>query len=108
LVAAMTLLALVGALWPRRGRPRLSVLALGYAALGVGIMVFSVATSMFDYRYGLPALAFLPIAAAAGWQRLRSAPVEPPAPVVDDEPEHLASTLTASNGERFTASDGER
>lgn len=101
-VAAMTLLALVGALWPRRGQLRLSVLALGYAAIGVGIMVFSVATSMFDYRYGLPALAFLPIAAAAGWQRLRSAPApaDPPAPVLDDEPEPREPTLSRSHGER--------
>ncbi|NES15542.1 MULTISPECIES: hypothetical protein [Micromonospora] len=98
LVAAMTLLALVGALWPRRGQLRLSVLALGYAAVGVGIMVFSVATSMFDYRYGLPALAFLPIAAAAGWQRLQSTPAPPPAPDLDDEPERPAATLTGSNG----------
>lgn len=97
LVAAMTLLALAGALWPRRGRRRLSVLALGYATIGVGIMVSSVATSMFDYRYGLPALAFLPIAAAAGWQRLRSTPA-PPTRDPDDEPEHPAATFHGSNG----------
>ncbi|SBT37525.1 Dolichyl-phosphate-mannose-protein mannosyltransferase [Micromonospora auratinigra] len=102
-VTAMTLLALTGALWPRRGRLRLSLLALGFAAIGMGIMIFSVATSMFDYRYGLPALAFLPIAAAAGWQRLRATPTDRPAPAVDDDepqPAPLAPTLTGSNGER--------
>jgi hypothetical protein len=71
-VAVATLLALLGAVWPRRGQPRLRAIALLYTAIGVGIMVFSVATSMFDHRYGLPALAFLPIAGVVGWQRLRS------------------------------------
>ncbi|MFG2057255.1 hypothetical protein ACGFI9_24875 [Micromonospora sp. NPDC048930] len=104
-VAAMTLIALVGALWPRRGRRRLGVVALGYTAIGVGIMVFSVATSMFDYRYGLPALAFLSTAAAAGWHRLRSAPAPttpaaPPVLDLDDEPERVPAILAGSNGER--------
>ncbi len=101
-IAAMTLLALVGALWPRRGQLRLSMIALGFAATGVGIMVFSVATSMFDYRYGLPALAFLPIAAAAGWHRLRTtpAPNDPPTPARDDAPAPLEPTPTGSDRER--------
>jgi hypothetical protein len=99
-VAAMVLLALVGAVWPRRGRLRLSLIALLYAGIGVGIMVFSVATSMFEHRYGLPALAFLPIAAAVGWQRLRSAPhpTDRPAPA-GGEPDRLAPTTAESNGE---------
>ncbi|MEH0973695.1 glycosyltransferase family 39 protein [Micromonospora sp. CPCC 205546] len=115
-LAGMLLIALAGAVWPRRGRPRLGRIALLYAGIGLGIMVFSVATSMFDHRYGLPALAFLPIAAAVGWQRLRSAPH--PAPPVDgeanrpptdggpdpttqpdDEPHRLAADTAESNGE---------
>lgn len=98
-LAAMVLIALVGAVWPRRGRRRLSMIGLLYAGVGLGIMVFSVATSMFDHRYGLPALAFLPIAAAVGWQRLRSAPqpTDRPAPA-DGEPDRLAPTTAESNG----------
>ncbi|MER7333045.1 MULTISPECIES: glycosyltransferase family 39 protein [unclassified Micromonospora] len=126
-LAAMVLLALVGAVWPRRGRLRLSLVALLYAGIGLGIMVFSVATSMFEHRYGLPALAFLPIAAAVGWQRLRSAaphPTDRPTPAggesagltpadgspsaphstdrptpADGEPDRPAPTMTESNGE---------
>ncbi|RLP95546.1 phospholipid carrier-dependent glycosyltransferase [Micromonospora sp. CV4] len=100
-MAAMVLIALVGALWPRRGRLRLSMIALLYAGIGVGIMVFSVATSMFDHRYGLPALAFLPIAAAVGWQRLRSTPVSTDRHTpADGEPERLAPTISSeSNGD---------
>ncbi|RGC67487.1 hypothetical protein C5N14_19215 [Micromonospora sp. MW-13] len=98
-VAAMVLLALVGAAWPRRGGLRLTMVALLYAGIGVGIMVFSVATSMFDLRYGLPALAFLPIAAAAGWQRLRSTPTRPERRTpADREPDRLAPTTAESNG----------
>ncbi|MFG3700117.1 hypothetical protein ACGF5C_19675 [Micromonospora sp. NPDC047620] len=119
-LAAMVLIALVGAVWPRRGRLRLSLIVLLYAGIGLGIMVFSVATSMFDHRYGLPALAFLPIAAALGWQRLRSTPhpTDRPAPAdgepvgrppadgdpgglisADGEPDRLAPTTAESNGE---------
>jgi hypothetical protein len=99
-LAAMLLIALVGVVWPRRGRLRLSLIALLYAGIGTGIMVLSVATSMFDLRYGLPALAFLPIAAAVGWQRLRSAPVPRDRPTpADSEPDRLAPTLAESNGE---------
>jgi hypothetical protein len=36
--------------------------------------VLSVATSMHDDRYGLPALAFNPVAAALAWHRLRTRP----------------------------------
>ncbi|MFF5070422.1 glycosyltransferase family 39 protein [Micromonospora olivasterospora] len=100
-LAAATLIALLGAAWPRRGGLRLSMIALLYAAIGAGIMVFSVATSMFDLRYGLPALAFLPIAAAVGWQRLRSAWTDRPPPV-DSGSERLAPTAE-SNGKHDEA-----
>lgn len=96
-LAAMLLIALVGALWPRWGRLRLSLIALLYAGIGTGIMAFSVATSMFDLRYGLPAIAFLPIAAAVAWQRLRSAPVPPDRPTpAESESDRLAPTLAES------------
>ncbi|MEV4812840.1 glycosyltransferase family 39 protein [Micromonospora avicenniae] len=99
-LSAAVLLALVGAVWPRRGRLRLRMIALLYVGIGVGIMAFSVATSMFDLRYGLPALAFLPAAAAVGWLRLRSAPVtHHKATAAAGEPEGLAPTVAESNGE---------
>ncbi|SIQ94287.1 glycosyltransferase family 39 protein [Micromonospora avicenniae] len=99
-LTAMVLLALIGAVWPRRGRLRLTIIALLYVGIGVGIMVFSVATSMFDLRYGLPALAFLPAAAAVGWLRLRSAPItHDKATAAAGEPEWLAPTVAESNGE---------
>ncbi|MEH1102506.1 glycosyltransferase family 39 protein [Micromonospora sp. CPCC 205561] len=92
-LAGMLLTALAGAGWPRRGRARLRGIALLYAGIGLGIMVFSVATSMFDHRYGLPALAFLPIAAAVGWLRLRPTPhpTARPAPT-EDGPGRVVST----------------
>ncbi|WP_187398944.1 glycosyltransferase family 39 protein [Micromonospora sp. WP24] len=99
-LTAMLVLALVGAVWPRRGQLRLSMIALLYAGIGVGIMAFSVATSMFDLRYGLPALAFLPIAAVAGWQRVRCAPVpSDKSTAADGEPKRRAPTVAESNGE---------
>ncbi|MFG1951433.1 glycosyltransferase family 39 protein [Micromonospora sp. NPDC048830] len=96
-LAAATLIALLGAAWPGRDGPRLRMVALLYAVIGIGIMVFSVATSMFDLRYGLPALAFLPIAAAVGGQRLRSARTDRPPPI-DGEPERLTPPTAESNG----------
>jgi hypothetical protein len=62
--------------WAAPGRAprdcRLGVTALMYLAMGVGLIVLSVATSMYDDRYGLPALAFIPVAAALAWHRLRT------------------------------------
>lgn len=72
-----TILALVGAVWPLRDGRRLRMVTLVYLTIGVGIMLLSVATAMFDPRFGLPAVAFIPIAAAVGWHRLRSPINEP-------------------------------
>jgi 4-amino-4-deoxy-L-arabinose transferase-like glycosyltransferase len=71
------LLALAGAFWRRRADRRLRMIALMYLAIGAGIMLLSVATAMFDPRFGLPALAFIPIAAAAGWHRIRTPKAAP-------------------------------
>lgn len=40
-------------------------------SLGLAMLVLAVATSMFDYRYGVPTLALIPPAGALAWQQLR-------------------------------------
>ena len=55
-----------------RDTPRPDGAALFLAALGLSLLVLAVATSMFDYRYGVPTLVLLPPAGAIAWQLLRS------------------------------------
>jgi hypothetical protein len=87
-------LAVAGAAWrPRRpgwadGRD-----GLLFGATGLGLVVLSVATSMYDPRYMMPALFFIGIGAALGTHRLMAPrrpgtepaapPPEQPAPATD-------------------------
>jgi hypothetical protein len=67
------LAALAAAVWrPRRlpGWRHDGLDALLLAGTGLAILTISVATSMFDLRYGVPALAVLPAAGALGVHRL--------------------------------------
>jgi 4-amino-4-deoxy-L-arabinose transferase-like glycosyltransferase len=68
---ALCAVAVVIAAFRRRvpWRDRLDALFLG--AAGVGLIVFAIATSLFDYRYGLPALVLLPAAGAMAYTQLR-------------------------------------
>lgn len=69
-LALSLLIVLVGALWrPRRAcRHDLADAAL-YASAGLVLIVVSVATSMFEPRYAVPALFFMPIGAALAAHR---------------------------------------
>jgi 4-amino-4-deoxy-L-arabinose transferase-like glycosyltransferase len=64
-------LALVAAVWRfRRPGWRDAADALLFTAAGVGLVVFAVATSMYDSRYVLPAVTLAPIGAAFAVHRL--------------------------------------
>lgn len=78
----LSLLAIV--VRPRAGhwRDRIDILFL--TGVGLCLMVVAVATSQFDYRYGVPALAFIPVGGAFAiavlsrtLRRTRTAPAEP-------------------------------
>ena len=72
LLFAVLLLALAGIV-ARRGpqAPRTRPLALLTASLGIVLMFLPDATAEFIWRYQLPALVLLPMAAALAWTRLR-------------------------------------
>lgn len=72
LLLAVLVLALVGIV-ARRGleAPRTRPLAVPIASLGIVLMFLPDATAEFTWRYQLPALVLLPMAAALGWTRLR-------------------------------------
>jgi hypothetical protein len=72
--ALLALLGLaVGALFVRRRRdgPRRSVIAL-LLMVGGGLMVAPDFTAEFVWRYQLPAVLLVPMAAAVGWARIRA------------------------------------
>lgn len=74
LLGACVLLALAAfVLRPFRGGWRRRLDSLWLAGIGVGLLATAVATSQFDYRYGLPALMLLPIAGALGATQLAAA-----------------------------------
>ncbi len=58
---------------PRRGfwRERLDITLLG--GTGLALLVVAVATSQFDYRYGLPAIPLISAAGALAVTQLRRA-----------------------------------
>ncbi|HEX8632491.1 MAG TPA: hypothetical protein VF755_30410 [Catenuloplanes sp.] len=80
LSGALLLITLLTACWrPRRGWRQLAD-ALLFAGFGAGLIVGSVATSMFEPRYAVPALFFLPIGAALAVHRLITWPRRTAAP----------------------------
>jgi 4-amino-4-deoxy-L-arabinose transferase-like glycosyltransferase len=71
LYAASALLALVAAVWRPRRRPwREAADALLFTVAGLGLIVVSVATSLFDYRYAVPAVLLIPLGAALSITRI--------------------------------------
>ncbi|MFL6076316.1 MAG: hypothetical protein ACJ73S_23225 [Mycobacteriales bacterium] len=87
LLAIALLLGLAALARPGRLRWDAPVLALA----GLALLVIPSATSLFDARYGVPALAVLPPAGALGllaWLRRRTPPAEP-------EPEPATAEATA-------------
>jgi MFS family permease len=90
---AVALAALLGAVaWPRRGGWSLRWSGLFLGAAGLGLIMASVATSMYEPRYAVPALFFLPLGAALALQRLLGGRDEPatektsPADPADEKP----------------------
>jgi hypothetical protein len=83
---ALLLLAVASLFVPDRGRTggRRSVIAL-LLMVGAGLMVAPDVTAEFVWRYQLPAVLLVPMAAALGWTRLRPArddvPLERPGTV---------------------------
>ncbi|HYN95016.1 MAG TPA: hypothetical protein VES42_14300 [Pilimelia sp.] len=72
LVAACVLFALFAAVWRwRRPGWRDAGDALLFAGTGLGVIVLSVATSMFETRYAVPAVYLVPVAAVLAAHRLR-------------------------------------
>lgn len=68
LLLALVVLSAVGLVRGRGGsRPLLALLLLG----GVGLMIAPDLTAEFVWRYQLPAIVLVPIAAALSWSRLR-------------------------------------
>jgi hypothetical protein len=56
------LAAVFAAVWrPRRGSWRNAADALLFVGAGIGLMVLTVATSLFDHRYAIPAVLLIPI-----------------------------------------------
>ncbi|HEX5089946.1 MAG TPA: phospholipid carrier-dependent glycosyltransferase [Nocardioides sp.] len=69
---ALFLLAIASLFVPgRRSAPRRSVIAL-LLMVGGGLMVAPDVTAEFVWRYQLPAILLVPMAAALGWTRMRS------------------------------------
>jgi MFS family permease len=72
--AAGILLALLAAVFrPRRGSWRGAADALLFVGTGFGLIVVSVATSMFDHRYSIPAVLLIPMGIALAVNRIVAA-----------------------------------
>ena len=75
---ALFLLALASLVAPARGSgPRRSVVGL-LVIVGGGLMIAPDVTAEFVWRYQLPAILLVPMAAALGWARLRAPRQVPP------------------------------
>ncbi|MFC7274400.1 phospholipid carrier-dependent glycosyltransferase [Paractinoplanes rhizophilus] len=71
LYAAGVVVALFAAVWRARRRPwRDAADALLFASAGFGLLIVSVATSLFDYRYAEPAVLFIPVGLALSATRI--------------------------------------
>jgi hypothetical protein len=69
-------LALVAAVWrPRRPGWRVAADALLFVGTGFGLIVVSVATSIFDYRYAVPAVLLVPVGLALAVYRIFAPPL---------------------------------
>jgi hypothetical protein len=103
LYVAGVLLALVAAFRRPRGRSwRPAADAVLFVAAGVGLMLVSVATSMFEQRYAVPAVALIPIGMVLAWVRLTATR---PADATRTTSEPLKADVPAAAGERvWTAS----
>ncbi len=96
LYAAGALVALVAAVWRPRRRPwRSAADGLLFTGGGLALVVVSVATSIFDYRYAVPAVLLVPIGLALGITRIAVAgprPADAPsadAPTADAPTAHV-------------------
>jgi hypothetical protein len=67
----------------RRGATRDALDGVLCVLIGLAVIAVPSATSVFDYRYGLPLLAVLPLGAALAWRSLR--PAEPGLPSGDED-----------------------
>ena len=73
LYAIGLLLALFAAVWRcRRQGWRDAADALLFVGTGFGLIVISVATSIFDYRYSIPAILLIPVGIALAVNRIRA------------------------------------
>ncbi|WP_433373207.1 phospholipid carrier-dependent glycosyltransferase [Actinoplanes sp. CA-142083] len=88
LYAVGVVVALFAAVWRARRRPwRDAADALMFTAAGFGLLIVSVATSLFDYRYAEPAVLFIPVGLALSINRIAALAKTPArAAVVADEP----------------------
>jgi len=95
LYAVGVLVTLFAAVWRFRRRPwRDAADAMLFTFGGFGLLIVSVATSLFDYRYGEPAVLLIPVGLALAVNRivaLAKTPAAPADPVetpadVDSEP----------------------
>ena len=73
LMALLALVSVVGFAWPRRSRSTRAMVFLT-ASLGIGLTLVPVVTAEFVWRYVLPAVVLLPMAAAVAWTRIRERP----------------------------------
>ena len=69
----LALVSVVGFAWPGRSRSTRAMVFLT-ASLGVGLTLVPVVTAEFVWRYVLPAVMLLPMAAATAWARIRERP----------------------------------
>ncbi|WP_213007153.1 hypothetical protein, partial [Paractinoplanes toevensis] len=78
LYAVGMLAAIVAACWRPRRRPwREAADALLFTGAGFGLLVVSVATSLFDYRYAEPAVLLIPIGLALSATRIAAVSRKP-------------------------------
>jgi MFS family permease len=90
------LAALVAAVWRPRRRPwREAADGLLFTGAGFGLILGSVATSMFDYRYSVPAALLIPVGLAIAGTRLVALARRPAAapPAAPEEPAPERSDL---------------
>ena len=74
LMALLLVLALVGLVVPRRGARSLRPVVLLVGSIGVGLALAPDVTAQFTWRYQLPMVILVPVAAALAWTRLRTPP----------------------------------